>query len=694
MDPNDPDQLHPMYGYDFKLFAPHLSYTAPDLRQKSMQRMSDAEYLKNGRLAEDLQKGVSRKGATKSVKGVKGINLFCSLRSVGFRHCSYDGMHTVTNICTLIFEILKGNVAGRGSLGAKVSRAQKRFPCLWTSGMKIPWQLSKHEQTAMDTAVGYVMFPTADDTCRIKCSPFAQSGNVKSHEKKSFLTIYLPYLLRAFSGMDTCYRRFFELQADVLIEILQLRQDRKELKRKLSKVMYYLGLFEGFIPETELRITLHQLADECKELAEYGPLWSHWCFPGERALRRAKAGVPVGGLSFLKTMTKVYGCYEDSVDVKDVLKDKRLLKDPGGRVYMDNATILHYSGVLDPRKIFKRDEKRGRLVTAVINYLRSQGIENINYHSPFHRLWTTFLLLKSKLPQSHRSFAQWLHGIFSVLLQARTTGVPLTTSDCGRVYAPSNPLTIDDYNALPPAGTVLVEDYDTVLSIVRLLGITFEDGHQKAVVGKYSLPYSQRVIIKGVDVKFRGPTYAETAATAEETVTDHQQRRAFRPGNLETRNLANGGWSNAVHISSWCKVDCWEENSEGQVVPRTRFGLANYAFRLDIPRDKYLHGVPMADLTMFKTKSTDEIDFRDTSYPYDPARQFIPLHYIWSSTWAVSALAVRDCNRGLRPLRPKDPGTLHFMHFLEQNPERRCYQHVLPAELQFLNCFEPDYPAG
>ena len=79
-----------------------------------------------------------------------------------------------------------------------------------------------------------------------------------------------------------------------------------------ESIIQNICLREGLFPLSEALFCVHQMIHLSKFIRCWGPLKGWWSLPGERMIGSIKKIVPIGGVSFEKTVMDRYSVLEDS----------------------------------------------------------------------------------------------------------------------------------------------------------------------------------------------------------------------------------------------------------------------------------------------------------------------------------------------------------------------------------------------
>jgi hypothetical protein len=417
-----------------------------------------------------------------------------------------------------------------------------------------------------------------------------------------------------------------------------------------NRSIEFLCIHSGLFPPSEVLSVYHQLIHLAKFIHYGGPLRCHTTLPMERHMIKVKSNVITGGSSFAQAASKKEFSQE-LFDLSDKYKDDRYAFVHGdndrssGCYSLDDDNNYAYSDF--SMKLLKKNQKQSECI--VSNYYNNDT-SSMMYHrqglldfiinegnelqsqpeiiSPLFRFYLLFTALKSdsdcrKVNMISRSttFAQWLYSVVCI--------------ENEQEYIQFKEFFISFSNLHNI--NIVDNDFSVVWEIESLFNTmeTYESAY-----------------IWGTFFKSRGYEYAEWGDPQLVPATTAYGSERIKIANNEHNQLKTT-WRDKRQSRSWCRIFCkniTKANNRNQ-----QCGQINYFFRLNIPSDKLLNGIPVAAITKRKCTNVSrrhgvphtpgesyfenlfEVDCKDCTL-FDPRHRFVAAYNIFSCPLAVVAL--------------------------------------------------------
>jgi hypothetical protein len=248
---------------------------------------------------------------------------------------------------------------------------------------QIPWTASLYSQCLGDSVFQCLNVPSQ---CKMDYKfdlPFHHSGYMNSHQKIIFFSVYVAYIF-SFLNLSMEYRRLFERCASDANRIASPILKVSELEALCNHVIETTALREKMTPSSEHAFIFHELVEIVHHLSLFGIIKSMMCFFGERTMHTIAAGVPEGGLTYIKTVTDRFVAKENAFDhnmISYTENLKRFLNNQGR--FSPKVLKLHGKFV----ELSLNSWVKSVLFDDVADFLVSQTIEKVSTKSPFMRLY-------------------------------------------------------------------------------------------------------------------------------------------------------------------------------------------------------------------------------------------------------------------------------------------------------------------
>ena len=492
----------------------------------------------------------------------------------------------------------------------------------------------------------------------IQCSfMFQRTGNVRALGKIQIISVLMPLIctLLALDGLGTkeksiAYLAFWMMLYDDFNDLLspKFRHDQ-QIDALHMRVLETICLHEGLYPISESTICWHQLLDISSHIKKFGPIKGFWECSGERSLKVIKAKLPKGGLSYDKSVMLSYSKLENvnikqsyCFEINDIYNIKSNQRTSGQNNTLNNInnfknfSVWNNKMMYTDEKFFLMDVYRGDcffnevelsyLLTDLITEIkkRSENFEDAVTKSPLFRLHIAYLYHKDPYNKKNNLLSVKDSGnrnpcFFNFLINA--------------IDAMDN----DVENSLITKLSDYKKQFDYNYSQHLNEGIIFYDDLEKTKIifsDNFKPHRYSKALVYGIEMKSRGVSCVEKEFNKEPS--------------LKCNDLSNS-WSENASISSWfkfhmessLKLPFKDDKNFGFSITTydsLQYGQFNYFFRIHLPWEPLLDGLPMASATCRKTLIDHYIDIVKTdSSSYDNKKRFVSLTNVFSTRILVGA---------------------------------------------------------
>jgi hypothetical protein len=424
------------------------------------------------------------------------------------------------------------------------------------------------------------------------------------------------------TNTNEAYLNFYMMLSSDIIHLMSPKfKDDDELDFLFKKLVETICLHEGMFPISEATICWHQLMDLPLHIKKFGPIRCWWEFSGERSLSTLKKDVPYGGPSYDKCVMRSYN-EKEIVNIQDnfCFNIKEGLNETNTMNDINNFSIRHkkYLQYSDEKFLMKNlIDREGKVKYDKFNEYETEMIIDqlvleikkvcrnkyeAYYKSSIYRMYDSYLF------QKENDFDGCFQGVsFYNFLKYFCMD---ETNDFYKKYAIHKSASEvfyeyyehTDFEAIETKGNFIIEDLVTIHKILNEFSPTrFKDA-----------------IVFGVAMDSRGIEYCEKEAPWPD------KNGKFGPTNPQ--NELKNCWFNKNSISSWFKYryQSSEKDEFGfEGYTKCGFGQFNYFFRINLPQEQLLHGLPMAssvcrDQTLDKYMNTINISLPNESFSSRP----------------------------------------------------------------------------
>jgi len=460
----------------------------------------------------------------------------------------------------------------------------------------------------------------------------------------------------------------------------------EELTLLANLITELVCLHEGLYPICESIVPWHQLIDIAHHISKYGPLKGWWECSGERAMTTIKKHIPSGGTSFDKCLMKSYSKFEnmklklsysflpDDIhrlqenDKSNDLNDIRNFSVKANNLLYSDEKIYLFNKVNQRKKKFEFSEYEiDCLLDEFIIEIKKRCHKESEafYKSPLYRLYIAHLYHKNDCHKDNRWKFNTFYCSLLVFLSTDTGFYFRNAIKKGDDYYLEHKKLFKDlyengkeYNKIKPyrGGTYFVEDLVVAKKILyNLTPFRFD-----------------KAIVFGIEMHCRGAICAETECTTTST--------------KNILNVLKQNWSDVKSISSWFKYHSNNKSSsEFGFDPKIfHYGQFNYFFRISLPEEPFIHGLPMASAICRKTKLNKYIQILDVSTISESflnSKRFVCLTNVASSKILVGARDVskkpiklkKNYNLGLSESTNREKffgSDISDLYFLDLHPHR------------------------
>jgi hypothetical protein len=352
-----------------------------------------------------------------SFKGVHGNCVFQNLKAFDFSNFIWDTFHSLKNVVSYFVHLLT-NERKINRNWRKICVIQKIFPRLQFPNLVPEWFIPLNDRMKIDTIVNLVLVPCgvfkAKSDYAIKY-PFRQFSYLKGHDIMVLLTVYFKYMLSFCETMPKAYKNFFSQFADDINEMLNPIVECSKMDDLCSKFHETLFLHDCLFPDGEKPFCLMQLLDIVHFLKIGGPIRSHWCLYGERALGKIALSLPTGGSNYLKTLFN-RATAKENVLSENFISEKIAENKFGCYSFKKFDSDLMAMQLKKTNIYFRNDDfktYKDDLLLSVVNFLITEGIDNLIMKSDLYRIRFVYDHCEKNIQNKfNNSFCDWIDFLF------------------------------------------------------------------------------------------------------------------------------------------------------------------------------------------------------------------------------------------------------------------------------------------
>ena len=424
------------------------------------------------------------------------------------------------------------------------------------------------------------------------------------------------------------------------------------------------------------------MIDIAHHIGKYGPLKGWWECSGERAMTTIKKHIPSGGTSYDKCLMKSYSKFEnmklklsydfqtDDIhrlnenDKSNDLNDIRNFSVKSNKLLYSDEKIYLFNKINQNKKVFNFTvHEIGCLLDEFILEIKKRCHKESEayFKSPLYRLYCAHLYHRKECNESVRfKFETFYCSLLNFM-------------DKSSGFYECNAITKDDdyfmdHSILFKGIYDDSKEYRGYSKPYRAGAFFVEDLIVAKKILYYLTPFRfDKAIVFGIEMHCRGAICAETECTT-----------AFTKNIL---NVLKKNWSDVKSISSWFKYH--DNNKTSNVFgfdPKIiRYGQFNYFFRISLPEEPFIHGLPMASAVCRSSKLNKYIQTLDIitkSESFVNNKRFVCLSNVVSTKILVGA---RDVSK--KPMKLKK----NYNLVLGESTNREQFFGSEISELYFLD---------
>jgi hypothetical protein len=513
---------------------------------------------------------------------------------------------------------------------------------------------------------------------------FQQTGYLHGIGKIQVITVLMPLICTVLeleaTNTNKAYLTFYMMLSSDINDILSPKfEDDAQIDTLYLRIVETLVVHEGLYPITETLIHWHQLMDIVQHIKKCGPLRCWWEFNGERSLADLKKEVPEGGASYDKTVMKSSSMLEE-IKMQDTFNFS--LEDFTAKLRLDNdinnfdnfsvnTSQLEYSDekffmteLINSSELNHSDMKFNQyeiellLDLFIIEIKKTVRNKNEAYHSsPVFRMYAAYL---HHCKNSTKSFYTFLNECIDLESVLHTQYCKRKRESAYFIFAEESAVYTEIEDQF-----FIFED----LEIVRTILFNF-----------YPLRF-KKSIVYGIRMESRGTVYAERVNSIDNLSTN--------PLNVLKKNW----YGSKDNLSSWFKYrydeqsDIRDEKFGFGDYKQFCYGQFNYFFRVYLPGDMILHGLPLASaVCRFADidKYMNIIDISTNQESFVLRQPFVALTNVFSTKLLVGGRDIfkmpiklkkryHEMSTGtmVRKFSNKNPTDACDLYFLDLEPYRR-----------------------
>lgn len=662
--------------FPYEWFAPAIYMPHNDDRVMSMTRVTIEKYMERKAVAVEQRdqylsecSRLGKEPAKNKCYAFEGVHpttsAWMECKSPRFNTLTNDPMHSVGGMYDYYVESITGERANTDAC-RKLAAYQKRF-LSWVKdkGKKPPYKASNDSICMLDTVMYSMNVPTQYSGDYWFGYPFRGKGHMNMHQKITFMISYMTYLI-SFLDITKPYKYYFRRVSNDLQRMFNPILEIRRVDKLQRDVVETTMLHEGMYPCSEQAFIKHEIVEITHSIKNFGILNGMMTSFGERANKFVSDSVTAGGNKYIISTNASYMAKESSFD------DKYKVYKKNAAAFTDNmglysTTTLRMTGSLE--KVSLNNFIKDILFSDILEFLMSQEIDDLTYFSPFVRLFYTYTAITTnERLQEHletqqiaenefpSSFTTWLEAIYS----AYSTFTANFNADealkgivCGVIYeedddyqvAALKQLAADKGKSIGAVVTECMCDCGYIY-FTDITGIILD-------LARFGAPGAQTIAsftsatVKGVPLRGRGYACSEKSVVLETFTGTNKVGLAVEYIVQNESNVLAKNWSDSAHFSSFFRATDYyikhpNDRRRRKVEEKVRFGQVNYFFRLFVPSDPVINGLPFANVTLRKAVYDKQrwhykIDV-DDRISYDGSKQFIPLNYFNSTAIATSVM--------------------------------------------------------
>jgi hypothetical protein len=635
--------------YEPLLFREYLQFVHCDLRkQMSNTRISNDQYVTNGLQAEELNRNKKVKKVY-DVGGVKGLWPFYKLNYVDYKtDINFDPFHVFMDYAKLLMELLSNNVCPKTEqfcmqnnthsflwpkievvVENKKNNKKKKKMKKEIKVKKSPYNIpTKSEQNELEAWMNAILIPISHSKSFQINNILSEMGYLKGSAYIAIFTTTINYFNLAL-GVSVAqeYKDFFSMFGSDLTELLSISFSDKNIDYLEKQLIETICVHEAMFTEAECSFMTHEIIHLAPHIKQMGPLRGWWTYAGERAMNFVKKHIrTTGGQSFEKTTMRKYNSSE-SIITKQYYGKKLIDKESSifidkrsKKIFFDNfpcKLLKSLSGQNKPMKFSTHE--MNFLLECLLNEVNKQCIDSneAGKRSTIFRIHTLFRTYKFPRKSEDNTFYNWILIVYDLIMQStestRVSSRLKFGDDLSEHYA--------DAGNILTQRTDFLELKDTVVSLVEL--------YKNIEIYLDAIIYGQRF-------SGRGFHFSELFAPTQEYVYGRESKlRGFRP-KKECNHLSKyENWKFKRQYSSWCRFQNFLNKRRNNNSSNYGYGQINYFFRIKCPRDKILHGLPLANIVYRTYTTLNKVDYIDCTEfgSMNSAKHpsFVPLTNIYAS---------------------------------------------------------------
>jgi hypothetical protein len=590
-----------------------------------------------------------------------------NLEAFTFLNVCFDFMHYGDNALSYFILMMKGDrTQAFSETQRKFSASTGKIPALKYIKVLPEFQLLPAEELTVDAIVNTLLVPVhygADFTFK---HPFLHPGYLKSHNSIVMLLAYLSYSL-SFTELHENYKEFYARFAYDLECILNPCLSAERLREEFIPNMIETRIVQaGLFPESECVYVFHQLLCMVHHIEMFGHIRSLQCFFGERAMGVIASFVSRGGIHYMKHL---YHSYVDKENTVCLQLEKNMLFYDNTDQYSDFVLKMLGKG---ERLVGGWDARDAEdFFVYLMKFVVVQCIPEIWRHSPFWRLYKAYKwnYQVQEAPRRFDGFLSWMRQLavldaYDELCVEEKNEFFVDFVDTSTDYDEENIMGgliyLSDFQLLKSS----ILEFDPVIYtklitkgvLFSCRGHEFSKSHRHSPMKELEIRASNnlvntwhvrkhygsfvrctdQVVTSAAGGEFSSSQYSTTSGEVLGRVV-----RGTRPGGRRTKRTASALLED-------------EGVTNLTIDEAIKFGQINSCWRLNMPGDPLLHGVPFANVTFRKAEYSEKRRHYSinalTNANEVYGEKFICVNYIDSTALAVSPLCKSQHDNIVRPM--------------------------------------------
>ena len=598
----------------------------------------------------------------------------------------------------------------------------KLHPYLKNLNIRPPWVASQYAQHIADSVNRCMQIPTSYSCDYTYDFPIHYIGSMMTHQRLVFTVSYMKYIF-SFLDISRSHRMYFKRFSEEMASLISPCILKSSVPQLAQRILETSVLRESLFPMTENQFMFHEIVDVVHtSITNFGVPGSMMCFFGERFIGLMSSILPEGGQNLIDTVFKRLSTMENAYDTTFAS-----YKEAAEHRWTDNSDrysfkTLKFFGKCNTLNLV-HDIKR-MLIYDVLEFLNSQQIIELGAKSKFVRIIYAYETMCRDqqgdiinntlrlIDNENMSIVLWLEDLHTIFSRHPSSFTPDLVAHLVHDVVDLN------YDDLSTEARLELNNDNKVTLLLSDFTSIIVDMYRFGTDESLVIPTYTKAWVKGVQLRGRGADCCESELYFEDLTNTNRAGEEIHLIHNKVLNELKNTWYKKLHYNAWCFVDDWYSYGENRVRKKFYVAHLNYFFRLWIPSDGLVHGLPFVNAVLrepeFQALRNTHYITTDDSKHFFNNKQFICANYIKSTAIATSGLYydVDNYPNLLKPLpmrfpKPVDsvncyptliaenvkPDQLTRLHFIELHPERDSIKYSgIELDLDRTKVFETKDP--